>query len=134
MGIFDFFKKKKNITADQQKQINDLFNQINENSDLKNLFNETFATKVENGLDEKFYENGQLKKQSTIVDGYKNGIEKTWYEDGTLKEECNYKNGMLNGTYIWYREDGSKQIKEMKNGQPIKCQEFDENGNLESEE
>jgi antitoxin component YwqK of YwqJK toxin-antitoxin module len=60
-------------------------------------------SKIENGIYECWYENGQLENSCTYVDGKPSGLYQTWYENGQLKSSYTYVDGKLNGlSQIWH--------------------------------
>jgi hypothetical protein len=82
MGIFDFFKKNKNIEND-------------------------------NGLNETYYDNGQIKERYYTNNGEINGVSESWYSNGQK-----YKTGkFINGKFVeieietWFG-DGKKWTQE----------------------
>jgi antitoxin component YwqK of YwqJK toxin-antitoxin module len=72
---------------------------------------------VENGSYKKWYENGQLKIESTWKGGKRNGLCRQWYKDGQLLEECTFNDGRLDGLYrTWYENEQLKWVCTYKNG------------------
>lgn len=105
MGMFDFFKGKK-----------------------KNILND-------NGLNEIYYENGQLKEKFTNINGKLNGIKSLFYEDGKLCSESSYRHGLQNGPYKHYYATGQLRyeanFKDDKYNGPYKS--YHSNGQLNYE-
>lgn len=55
----------------------------------------------------RWYENGQLLEQYTMIDGKKEGLSRWWWENGQLATEDNYANGKKEGlSRSWYYESG----------------------------
>ena len=59
---------------------------------------------------------GTVYLEEAIKDGYKNGIEKRWYENGQLSAEFSYKDGKWDGLSKKWDENG--QIKKVASGPP----------------
>ena len=59
------------------------------------------------GLEESYYENGQLKSKGSYKDGIKEGLWENYYENGQLNDKVNYKDGVHEGLWELYNEDGS---------------------------
>ena len=51
-----------------------------------------------NGLQEMYYENGQLESKSNWKDGIANGLQEVYYENGQLSFKSNYKDGKQTDT------------------------------------
>lgn len=61
------------------------------------------------GVYSKYYEDGQIKEQSTYENDLKTGDYKEWYKNGQQRVEAKYKDGELIGEYIIYYQSGKKQ-------------------------
>jgi antitoxin component YwqK of YwqJK toxin-antitoxin module len=72
------------------------------------------------GLDQRFYENGKPFMEAEFHEGKKNGLYREWYIDGTLKLEAHYKDGMLEGKETqWYADHLKKSEGMYRKGQLI---------------
>ena len=61
---------------------------------------------VKEGVCKAYYENNQLKYESTYENGNKNGLFKSWFQNGKINEEGNYKSGKKNGIWkTWFEND-----------------------------
>ena len=58
------------------------------------------------GLCKLYYENGNLKSESTFKNDKTEGLYKTYYENGNLKSEVTYKNDELERPVKNYNENG----------------------------
>jgi uncharacterized protein len=54
-----------------------------------------------------YFENGDLKRDYTKVNGKLNGVEKRYYESGALQHETAYVDGKKNGRERYYTESGT---------------------------
>lgn len=63
----------------------------------------------ENTKNNSWYESGKLESEENFVSGKQEGKSYNWYENGQLKSECNYSNGQYDGEIITYWPNG--QIK-----------------------
>ena len=88
-------------------------------------FNENGDTlRVEKPLDKlkmewEYYENGQMEKEGTYIDGKRDGKWTYYNEDGSLIGERIYKDGEIwNGFVVYYNENGKiKKEKNYKDGE-----------------
>jgi len=65
-----------------------------------------------------FYDNGQLKRETTYIDGLENGVELAYYENGQLSTKVHWLKGKWEGYFYSYYKDGSLQAKSYyKNGE-----------------
>ena len=65
-----------------------------------------------------FYDNGQLKRQTTYIDGLENGVELAYYENGQLSTKVHWLKGKWEGYLYEYYKDGALQAKSYyKNGE-----------------
>ena len=61
------------------------------------------------GVQETYYENGNIKTQKMFSNNVQNGPAIEYYEDGSIKSEANYKNGELKGRVKEYKK-GERRI------------------------
>jgi len=61
-----------------------------------------------NGAYIQYYENGNIKTESHIVEGILNGITTVYFENGQKNEVRAYKNGKKDGTWIVWNAEGVK--------------------------
>jgi len=62
-----------------------------------------------------YYNNGQLCREFSTVNGRREGRYRRWYRNGELKYECNYQNGNRQGVckqWNWRGERRSTQYYE----------------------
>ena len=64
----------------------------------------------QDGLDESYYENGQLKKKLNWKDGEREGLFEEYHDNGQLKSRMNFIEGREQGPWENYNKKG-KQIK-----------------------
>ena len=67
---------------------------------------------IEGGKFKEFYENGQIKLDSNIINGQPHGENKEYYENGELMMEGSFKEGKNEGLWKGYYENGKKKIEE----------------------
>ena len=130
MGIFDFFKKSKNI--ENYNGLNETYYN-NGKGELKEKFTKKNGKKE--GLYKTYYENGQLQSkynfkngkldksckywndkgqlmsEKNYKEGEKDGPHKSWFENGQLHIEVNYVNGNQEGLPKYYSENGQLKDK-----------------------
>ena len=53
-----------------------------------------------------YYESGQVKSETPLVNGNNHGIEKEYYKTGQLEKEIPYENDKIHGTWKEYDENG----------------------------
>ena len=102
----------------------------------------TMATNIQSGgaqpqdgVHKEYYESGTLRAEGNFKDGQLNGIAKLYYESGALKGEINYKDGKPEGNEKRYDENGTlRSERTYKSGELITKKDYDESGNLISEE
>lgn len=56
----------------------------------------------------RWYENGQMKQQSHVINGKQHGAEISWYENGQKSSEANYIDGALDGVIKKWTETGEE--------------------------
>ena len=98
MGIFDFFKGKKENYKDSVLRV-----KKNKMVDIGNIT--LYIGKPFNGICYSREEDGG-KSEIEMVDGLKHGIGKVNYKNGQLKKEGNYKDGKKDGLWKFYRKNG----------------------------
>ena len=90
---------------------------ISGKKEAENRFTEErteFFTRIKYyGLSTKWYENGQMKMQSSFVAGKKEGKETQWYENGQVYNVSHFTNGDRKGEAITYYEDNRIKRKEI---------------------
>ena len=57
-----------------------------------------------------YHENGNVKVEGNLIDGYEDGIWKEYYKNGQLRYEINFKNGKQHGIYRSYFKNGQVQF------------------------
>ena len=103
MGIFDFFKKNKNIENDNG------YNEIYLET-AKHIFYKKKG-KVE-GEYKGYYKSGELLFTVNWVDGLKQGEYKGYYKSGELKSTVNWVDGLKQGEMKRYYESGELESTE----------------------
>ena len=77
----------------------------------------TYKDGKKDGLEEVFYENGQLSRKSNYKDGKKDGLFQLYYENGQLLRQTYYTEGEKDGLFESYHENGRLSAKILyKNG------------------
>ena len=69
-----------------------------------------FKRGKKDGLYESWYLNGQQCERANYRRGKLDGVHLGWHSNGRLHELCNYKNGLLHGEYFKYDESGKLQV------------------------
>lgn len=69
-----------------------------------------FKRGKKDGLYESWYLNGQQCERANYRRGELDGVHLGWHSNGRLHELCNYKNGLLHGEYFKYDESGKLQV------------------------
>jgi len=128
MGIFDFFKGKKENSNDSVSRVN-----WNDTEDVGVVTH--FKGKPFTGVCFGLHENGNLKDEYEMLDGLKHGKAVTYYDNGQLLSESNWKDDKEDGLSKEYHENGVLDIesnwKEGKLDGLIK--EYNGNGELKAE-
>jgi antitoxin component YwqK of YwqJK toxin-antitoxin module/uncharacterized RDD family membrane protein YckC len=62
------------------------------------------------GENHTYYESGQKKEESHVLEGQFHGPLVAWHENGQIKETTNYEKGLVNGAYVAWYENGNKRI------------------------
>jgi len=85
------------------------------------------------GLLKAYYENGNVKKLGSYLNGKENGLFKEYNEDGTMNFEYSMKDGVMNGAFKTYYENGQlKKSGSFLNGKANgNFKEYAENGELD---
>ncbi len=80
------------------------------------------------------YENGNTRRQVSVVNGKLSGAYKDFFENGQVKEEGNYRNGDREGLITTYNEDGSLHWKLNYGADKLEgpFEEYDTRGQLKS--
>ena len=55
---------------------------------------------------ESYYDDGQLMKLFTLIDGKKEGLERWWWRNGQLWIKRTYINGKAEGLEVWWYQSG----------------------------
>jgi antitoxin component YwqK of YwqJK toxin-antitoxin module len=69
----------------------------------------TYKDGMFEGVQETYYENGNVKTRKMFSNNVANGLATEYYEDGSVKSECTYKNGEVKGKVKEYKM-GEKRI------------------------
>ena len=91
---------------------NGLFTFYYDNGNIKQK--KEFKNDFEEGLDQKFYENGQLKSQINLMPvrysyphrSSRHGLFESFYENGQIYQTGHYKNNFHDGKWITYEKNG----------------------------
>ena len=133
MGIFDFFKKNKNIENDNG--YNEIYKDFNDGSGtlkvishkkngkangivktyLKNgiLNSELFIYfYLYDGLAKYYHPNAQLYSEGNFIENRPEGLWKYYDESGQLEKEMNYEDGELHGLTKLYKNGVLKESQE----------------------
>jgi len=98
--------------------------------DIRLLNGEPFS-----GVGYSEYDNNQLEKENTYVNGLPEGLQRTWYRNGQLKTESLAIRGLgSNKVTTWYECGQIKSIILYDAGIKIHCKDWDKNGNLLKDE
>ncbi len=77
----------------------------------------TTACKEEPEVRIERYENGQISRKSTLVNGKKEGLMTDYYNNGSLMAERHFQNGLQQGrTVIYYPGGKLKEVQHYLNG------------------
>ena len=63
----------------------------------------TYKDGMFEGVQETYYENGNVKTRKMFSNNVANGLATEYYEDGSVKSECTYKNGEVKGKVKEYK-------------------------------
>lgn len=88
------------------------------------------------GLCEKWYENGQKEVEYNLKDGIEQGKATSWYKNGQIDVTGTYKNGICVGDWTAYYPDGNLKRKETywnETGLIIEKKEYARNNKLAAE-
>lgn len=77
-----------------------VYKEYYDNGNLKH--ETTYVNGIEDGKTKTYYENGQLKTEAIVVNGKLNDWVKTYYQDGSLLEKYYCKDDSLHGKYYKY--------------------------------
>jgi antitoxin component YwqK of YwqJK toxin-antitoxin module len=83
-----------------------------------------------NGVEVRWYENGNKQWQRQWKDDQREGLWTGWYENGNKEGEANLKNGKVDGLKAEWYENGNKKSEETyKEGKKDRFDSWYENGN-----
>jgi antitoxin component YwqK of YwqJK toxin-antitoxin module len=83
-----------------------------------------------NGVEVRWYENGNKQWQRQWKDDQREGLWTGWYENGNKEGEVNLKNGKVDGLKAEWYENGNKKSEETyKEGKKDRFESWYENGN-----
>jgi antitoxin component YwqK of YwqJK toxin-antitoxin module len=68
------------------------------------------AYALTDGPAENWYDNGQMREQSSYVNGKRHGEYTWWYPDGRVCKQLNYANGEMHGKYTWWYIGGQMRV------------------------
>lgn len=82
-----------------------------------------------------YYENGNLKKTTSLKSGKKHGYEKMYYENGRIKYSAPYVNGVVHGEYKHFHPNGriKAEVTFINGKEHGVAKEYFEDGNLDIE-
>jgi antitoxin component YwqK of YwqJK toxin-antitoxin module len=128
MGIFDWFKGKKENSNNSVSRVNG-----NDTEDVGIITH--YKGKPFTGICFGLYDNGNLKEEHEMLDGLKHGKAVAYYENGQLEGEGSFRNDKIEGLWKFYHENGlSHNEGNFKEGEKDGTWRiYNENGQLESE-
>jgi antitoxin component YwqK of YwqJK toxin-antitoxin module len=87
---------------------------------------------IVDGVEELFYENGNIRAKTTWKGGLKNGPSTEYYENGQVHMKGAYKEDETHGSYERFHENGQLRSKgQLSEGEQVGYWEwYDEEGNL----
>jgi antitoxin component YwqK of YwqJK toxin-antitoxin module len=96
---------------------------------------EMFSKGVKQGLERKYYPNGQVSEEIAWNNDKKHGVWNQYFEDGTIKLKGFYTNNKVNGPYTFYWPNGKLYITGtfLENKRNGKWQFFTDEGKFKSE-
>jgi antitoxin component YwqK of YwqJK toxin-antitoxin module len=71
---------------------------------------EIYVKGVKQGVEKKYYPNGQVSEEVEWQKGIKNGIWNQYFDDGNVKMKSTCKNNKVNGPYVFYWPNGNLYI------------------------
>jgi antitoxin component YwqK of YwqJK toxin-antitoxin module len=74
---------------------------------------ETYSKGVKQGMEKKYYSNGQVSEEIEWNNDSKNGVWNQFFDDGTAKLKSSYTNNKVNGPYTFYWPNGKIYIQGM---------------------
>jgi len=88
-----------------------------------------------NGIYTEYFENGNIKIESRLIEGVLNGITTVYHENGQKSEVRSYKNGMKDGIWYVWNAEGVKvaQASYKKDKKEGKWLIWDNDGNIQYE-
>jgi antitoxin component YwqK of YwqJK toxin-antitoxin module len=115
MGLFDFFKRKKEVSRYNNGNVESVCHYIGELQDGEfksfddkgNIYIHGYYKKgLEYGVWKQYYENGQLENDEQRENGERHG-KSLWYtEDGVLVQDSYFKDGLYHGLTRIFHENG----------------------------
>ena len=72
---------------------------------------ENYNKGIKQGMERKYYPNGQVSEEIEWNDGIRNGVWNQYFEDGTVKLKSFYSSGKVSGPYTFYWPNGNLYIK-----------------------
>ena len=95
----------------------------------------SLAGAIKDGSYREYYENGNLKTETTVINAKANGTLKAYYPTGVLQSEAYYLQGKLSGAVRIYTENSKLLFEQnFKDGTPNGWfREYDEAGKVKSE-
>ena len=130
MGIFNFFKGKKENSNDSVLRVN-----WNDTEDVGIVTH--YKGKPFTGVCFGLHDNGNLEGENEMLDGLKHGKAVAYHDNGNLAYEANFKDDLQFGLWKDYNIKG-QLVSEglLKDGKPqglVKFRYYHKNGELESE-
>jgi len=68
----------------------------------------TTSEHITDGINTKYYENGQKEAEGNFKDGKEEGLHTSWYDSGKKESEINFKDGDYHGKKTVWLENGQK--------------------------
>jgi antitoxin component YwqK of YwqJK toxin-antitoxin module len=92
-----------------------------------NVKNKSSFDENGNGIEEWFWEKGNIQLRTPYNEGEKDGPEEYFYKNGNIKRRTPYKEGELDGIEIHWNEYGEiQQINHYRKGKLTESVNFDE--------
>jgi hypothetical protein len=83
-----------------------------------------FKEGKEDGIEERFFENGNIRRRTPFKEGKKDGIEEVFYDNGNIEWRGTYKEGKIDGIVEWFCANGNiTKTRVWKNGELIETTE-----------
>lgn len=109
--VSDFFSQGGTATALQDIIMQTIKQQANSMDNLENFIapklsgDEIYKLKL-TGVQEAYYDNGQLFSRTHYKRGKLDGLYESWYDNGQQCERANYRRGKLDGVHLGWRSNG----------------------------